>query len=27
VAALFCGLYVLNYVHGWITPDDLDFYH
>ncbi|HEY7005404.1 MAG TPA: DUF1467 family protein [Sphingomicrobium sp.] len=27
VAALFCGLYVLNYVYGWITPDDLDFYH
>jgi predicted secreted protein len=26
VAAIFCGLYCLNYVYGWITPDDLDFY-
>ena len=27
VAAVFCGLYYLNYVNGWITTDDIDFYN
>jgi predicted secreted protein len=27
VAALLFGLYYLNWTLGWITPDDLDFYH
>ena len=27
LAVLLTGLYVANYVYGWVTPDDLDFYH
>ena len=27
VAAIVFGLYYLNYVNGWITAEDLDFYH
>jgi predicted secreted protein len=27
VAALLFGLYYANWSFGWITPDDLDFYH
>lgn len=27
VAALLFGLYYLNYVNGWITPDALDIFH
>jgi predicted secreted protein len=27
VAALLFGLYYANWTFGWITPDDLDFYH
>jgi predicted secreted protein len=26
LAALLCGLYVANYVFGWVTPDDLSFF-
>ncbi len=26
VAAVLFGLYYANWAHGWITPDDLDFY-
>ena len=27
VAAILFGLYYANWTYGWITPDDLDFYH
>jgi predicted secreted protein len=27
VAALLFALYYANWAYGWITPDDLDFYH
>ncbi len=27
VAALLFALYYVNWAYGWITPDDLDFYH
>jgi predicted secreted protein len=27
VAAVLFALYYLNWTFGWITPDDLDFYH
>ena len=27
VAALLTGLYVANYIYGWIGVDDLDFYN
>jgi predicted secreted protein len=27
VAALLFALYYANWTFGWITPDDLDFYH
>jgi predicted secreted protein len=27
VGALFFGVYYANWSFGWITPDDLDFYH
>jgi predicted secreted protein len=26
LAAVLTGLYDLNYVYGWVSPDDLDFY-
>ena len=27
VAAVLFGIYYANWTFGWITPDDLDFYH
>jgi predicted secreted protein len=27
VGALLFALYYANWTYGWITPDDLDFYH
>ena len=27
VGALLFALYSANWTYGWITPDDLDFYH
>jgi predicted secreted protein len=27
LAAILFGLYYLNWSYGWITPEDLDFYH
>ena len=27
LGALLFGLYYANWAYGWITPDDLDFYH
>ena len=27
VAALLFALYYVNWIYGWVTPDDLDFYH
>jgi predicted secreted protein len=27
VGALLFALYYVNWAYGWITPDDLDFYH
>ena len=27
LAAILFGLYYANWTFGWITPDDLDFYH
>jgi predicted secreted protein len=27
LAALLFALYYANWTYGWITPDDLDFYH
>ena len=27
LAAFLFGLYYVNWSFGWITPDDLDFYH
>ena len=27
LAALLFGIYYLNWTFGWITTDDLDFYH
>ena len=27
LAAVLFTLYYLNWAYGWITPDDLDFYH
>jgi predicted secreted protein len=27
VGALLFALYYANWMYGWITPDDLDFYH
>ena len=26
LAAILTALYDLNYIYGWITPDDLDLY-
>jgi len=26
LAAVLCGLYVANYVNGWIMPEDIDFF-
>ena len=26
-AVIFFGIYYANWTYGWITPDDLDFYH
>ena len=26
LAAVLCGLYVANYVYGWVTPADLDLF-
>jgi predicted secreted protein len=27
VGAILFALYYANWTYGWITPDDLDFYH
>ena len=27
LAAILFALYYANWTYGWITPDDLDFYH
>ena len=27
LAALLFAIYYANWVYGWVTPDDLDFYH
>ena len=27
LAAVLLALYYANWTYGWITPDDLDFYH
>jgi predicted secreted protein len=27
VGAVLFALYYVNWTYGWITPDDLDFYH
>ena len=27
LAALLFAIYYANWTYGWITPDDLDFYH
>jgi predicted secreted protein len=27
VGAILFALYYVNWLYGWITPDDLDFYH
>ena len=27
LGAVLFALYYLNWTYGWITPDDLDFYH
>lgn len=27
LAAILFGIYYANWTYGWITPDDLDFYH
>ena len=27
LAAVLTALYVANYVNGWVSPEDLDFYH
>lgn len=27
LAAVLFGIYYVNWTFGWITPDDLDFYH
>jgi len=27
LGAVFFALYYANWTYGWITPDDLDFYH
>jgi predicted secreted protein len=27
VGAVLFALYYANWIYGWITPDDLDFYH
>lgn len=27
LAAIVFAIYYLNWTYGWITPDDLDFYH
>jgi hypothetical protein len=26
LAVLLCGLYVANYVYGWITPQDINVF-
>ena len=26
LAALLCGLFVANYVEGWVTPQDINFF-
>jgi len=26
ISAVLCGLYVANYVYGWITPEDIDLF-
>lgn len=26
LSAVLCGLYVANYVNGWVTPQDIDFF-
>ena len=27
VGAVFFAIYYANWTYGWLTPDDLDFYH
>jgi len=27
LAAVLFGIYYANWTYGWLTPDDLDFYH
>ena len=27
LAAVLFGIYYANWTYGWVTPDDLDFYH
>jgi predicted secreted protein len=27
LSAVLCGLFVANYIHGWITVEDIDLYH
>lgn len=27
LAVILFGIYYANWTYGWITPDDLDFYH
>ena len=27
LAAVLFAIYYLNWTYGWLTPDDLDFYH
>ena len=26
LAAIFCALYVANYINGWITPEDINIF-
>lgn len=26
LAAIFCGLFYINFVYGWIVPEDLNFF-
>ena len=26
LSAVLCGLYVANYIYGWITPDDINLF-
>jgi len=27
LAAVLFAIYYMNWIYGWLTPDDLDFYH